>query len=171
MEWREVAAILGQLLDEFHDNPAQLVRVILAMGQLTVTDQAARIEQLLAYPNAHVNLAAIKALGQMGRYSSMARIEPYLDGADPSRRQAAILPFPKFGRREVVPKLRRAAADDPDLAAIVDHRIRLIAAMEAGDSVAAADVGLETEEYEDLLPYFTLFVRHLAVVVRQPEHG
>ena len=92
--------------------------------------------------NPKVRLAAIRSLGQMGKFDAIPLVEPFLQSSDLEERKQAIIAMGKFAKPDKIPAINSAAAGNPEFERL---------AREAAARIAATVKGISTSHYDDLV--------------------
>jgi HEAT repeat protein len=172
------APILAQRLEAAEpDAPAllPLIRLLGSLGMLSTlnTENAfpAIDRRLVYHPDPLVQLACIRALGQLVHRGAIERLTSYLRHPVYEFRAAAMIALSRFGDPETVPDLRQATSRNADLRPVYDQCRTVIDAIAAKDIETVVDVLLQTDEYEDLLPWLPVTQRPLMERVAQVLRG
>jgi len=147
--------ILRRWLREAGNDDPRLIPLMSALGWLAASEDPDLFRKRLSHPSEAVRLVAIRALGQTQDPDNAPSVEPFLDSKDARFRAAAISSLAKLWTRSGYPRLQAAAGNDPNLQRLAEQARRHIFAMATLNPAQIVDEAIETQEYEDLVPWIS----------------
>jgi len=162
---------LAALLQSAGSDTAELLPLLNATGFLGGADSVPDVEARLEHSNPQVVCAAIRCLGQIGLWTCLDKVKPYLSNADPLIRAEAITAAGKLSA-EPLPELAHAGGSDAVLsgrAREAEARIALLAADRLEECVQFILASDENEDLLPMLPYAWKWLADRLIDGRTPE--
>ena len=154
--FNDVVPALVRILEKTGEDPKDILPPMRALGYLGRPQGWSVVSAHALHRDPVVRLAAIRSLGQMGKFNRIKLLESFLESPNRAEKREAIIALGKFAKPEVIPEIESAAGQDPELRKLVEEAKRRIDAtllgIETNDFTAFVDAVIDTDEYEDILP-------------------
>lgn len=155
IEMPAAVTILSEKAPAADGDKQRLLGAVRALGWIGKPRGNDVVEPLLDGQDDGVKLAAVRAVGQMGVFATVPKIQRFLGHPERPFRKEAIIALGKYARTEAAQGVDGAAGADPELMRLASEAKRRAAATEGlfahrVGMPRVVEVILETDEYEDL---------------------